>query len=144
VTVQPLLPNVNSPLAAPFWAGARNRKLVMQRCAGCGTLRWPPKPICPTCQRQGAPEDWQEIPAAGEIWSFVVYHRAFHPSLEGKLPYNVAYIRLDAGPMFISNVVGTNDLAIGQRVKARYDDATPEVTLVRFELASAAGSPQSL
>jgi hypothetical protein len=37
--------------------------------------------------------------------------------------------------MFISNVVGTNDLAIGQRVKARYDDVTPEVTLVRFELA---------
>jgi uncharacterized OB-fold protein len=80
-------------------------------------------------------EDWREIPPTGEIWSFVVYHRAFHPSLEGKTPYNVAYIRLDAGPMFISNVVGTNDLSIGQRVKAVFDAVTPEVTLVRFELA---------
>ena len=132
--VKPLLPNVKSPLAAPFWEGARNRRLVMQRCGGCGALRWPPKPICPTCLKPAAPEDWQEIPDTGEIWSFAVYHRAFHPSLEGKLPYNVAYIRLDAGPMFISNVIGTNDLTIGQRVKAHYDDVTPEVTLVKFEL----------
>jgi uncharacterized OB-fold protein len=130
-----LLPNVDSPLAAPFWAAAREGRLVMQRCAGCGELRWPPKPVCPTCQRPGAAEDWREIPGTGEIWSFVVYHRAFDPSVEGKLPYNVAYIRLDAGPMFISNVVGTNDLAIGQRVRARYEAVAPEVALVRFELA---------
>jgi uncharacterized OB-fold protein len=132
--VKPLLPNPSSPLAAPFWAGARERKLVMQRCGGCGELRWPPKPICPTCLRRGSDEDWREIEQTGEIWSFAVYHRAFHPSLEGETPYNVVYIRLDAGPMFISNVAGTNDLAIGQRVKARFDDATPEVTLVRFDL----------
>jgi uncharacterized OB-fold protein len=131
---EPLLPNVNSPLAAPFWAAAREGRLAMQRCGGCGDLRWPPKPVCATCQRPATPEDWQEIPDRGEIWSFVVYHRAFHPSLDGKLPYNVAYIRLDAGPMFISNVVGTNDLAIGQRVKARFEAVTSEVTLVRFEL----------
>jgi uncharacterized OB-fold protein len=130
----PLLPNVDSPLTAPFWAAARERRLAMQRCGGCGDLRWPPKPVCPTCQRPATPEDWQEIPDTGEIWSFVVYHRAFYPSLEDKLPYNVAYIRLDAGPMFISNVVGTNDLAIGQRVKARFEAVTSEVTLVRFEL----------
>jgi uncharacterized OB-fold protein len=129
-----LLPNPSSPLSAPFWAGARERKLVMQRCAGCGELRWPPKPICPTCLRPGSDEDWREIPGGGEIWSFAIYHRAFHPSLEGRTPYNVAYIRLDAGPMFISNVVGTNDLAIGQRVTAHFDDVTHEVTLVRFHL----------
>ena len=131
---QPLLPDTASPLAEPFWRAARERRLVMQRCQGCGELRWPPKALCPECLRPGAPEDWAEIPDTGEIWSFAVYHRAFHPSLEGKLPYNVAYIRLDAGPMFISNVIGTNDLTIGQRVKAHYDDVTPEVTLVKFEL----------
>jgi hypothetical protein len=36
--------------------------------------------------------------------------------------------------MFISNVVGTNDLSIGQRVTAQFDAVTPEVTLVRFDL----------
>ena len=133
--VKPLLPDVDSPLAAPFWRGLRERRLVMQRCSGCGALRWPPKPLCPTCQRPAAPENWQEISDAGEIWSFVIYHRAFHPGLEGKTPYNVAYVRLDAGPMVISNVVDTNDLAIGQRVKVHFDDVTPEITLLKFRLA---------
>lgn len=133
--VKLLLPNVHSSLAAPFWAASRERRLVMQRCGACGAVSWPPKPVCPNCQRAATAEDWREIAHTGEIWSFIVYHRAFHPSLEGKTPYNVAYIRLDAGPMFVSNVVGTNDLAIGQRVKACFEDLTPEVTLVRFELA---------
>lgn len=131
---EPLLPNVNSPLAAPFWAAARERRLVMQRCGACGAIAWPPKPVCPACQSPATSEDWREIPDTGEIWSFAVYHRAFHPSVEEKLPYNVAYIRLDAGPMLISNVVGTNDLEIGQRVRAVFDAVTPEVTLVKFEL----------
>jgi uncharacterized OB-fold protein len=132
---KPLLPNTASPLAAPFWQAAREHRFVMQRCAGCGALRWPPKPICPTCLRAGAAEDWTEIADTGEIWSFAVYHRAFHPSLADRLPYNVAYIKLDAGPMFISNVMGANDLAIGARVKACYDDVTPDVTLVKFQLS---------
>lgn len=127
-----LLPNVSSPLAAPFWAAARERRLVMQRCGGCNEISWPPKPVCPNCQRPTTANDWRDIATTGEIWSFVVYHRAFHPSLEGRTPYNVAYIRLDAGPMFISNVVGADGLTIGQRVKARFEDVTPEVTLVRF------------
>jgi len=129
-----LLPDVSSPLTAPFWQAARNRRLVMQHCAGCGEIRWPPKPLCPTCLRAGTIEDWKQVADTGTIWSFAVYHRAFHPSLNDKIPYNVAYIKLDAGPMFITNVVRTNDLAIDRRVKAYYDDVTPEVTLVKFQL----------
>jgi uncharacterized OB-fold protein len=131
---KPLLPDVTSPLTEPFWRAAREHRLVMQRCQGCGELRWPPKPVCPTCLRAGSPADWAEIPDSGEIWSFAVYHRAFHPSFADKLPYNVAYIRLDAGPMFISNVVGTNELTVGQRVKACFEDVAPEVALVKFKL----------
>ena len=132
--VAPLLPNLSAPLTAPFWQATRNRRFVMQHCSGCGALRWPPKPVCPKCLRPGSDADWKEISDTGAIWSFIVYHREFHPSFAGKLPYNVVYIKLDAGPMFISNVIGTNDLSVGQRVKAYFDDVTPEVTLVRFQV----------
>lgn len=131
-TVAPLLPDVSAPATAPFWEGARKHRLLMQRCAGCGLVRWPPKPVCPNCLRAGAVEDWQEVADTGAIWSFIVYHRAFHPWFADKVPYNVAYVKLDAGPMFISNVLGSG-LEIGGRVKAHFDDVTPEVTLVRFE-----------
>ncbi|HKT73704.1 MAG TPA: OB-fold domain-containing protein [Steroidobacteraceae bacterium] len=129
-----LLPDVSAPLTAPFWQAARKRRFIMQRCAGCGELRWPPKPLCPACLRPAALEDWQDIARTGQIWSFCVYHRAFHPSFADRIPYNVAYIKLDAGPMFISNVVDTNELAIGRAVEARFDDVTPDVTLIRFQL----------
>jgi uncharacterized OB-fold protein len=129
-----LLPDLEAPLTAPFWRAARDHKLVMQRCGGCGQIAWPPKPLCSNCWRPMSDDDWTEVADTGEIWSFVVYHRAFHPSFADKLPYNVAYIRLDGGQMFISNVVDTNDLEIGRRVRAQYDAVTPEATLVRFRL----------
>jgi uncharacterized OB-fold protein len=128
----PLLPDVTSPVTAPFWEGARAHRLVMQRCPGCAALRWPPKPLCPDCLRPGSPQDWREIADTGAIWSFAIYHRAFHPSLADQIPYNVAYVTLDAGPTVITNIVGADELRIGQRVKAVYEDMSPEVTLVRF------------
>lgn len=131
-TATPLLPDVSTPLNAPFWSAARQHRFAMPRCAGCGELNWPPKPVCPECLRPLSPEDWTEIPGGGEIWSFVVYHRPFHPNFAQAVPYNVAFIKLDAGPIFVSNVLGSNDLTIGQRVEACFDDVTPEVTLVKF------------
>ena len=132
--VTPTLPDISSPLTTPFWHAARNHRFVMQRCPGCGALRWPPKPLCPTCWRPATGNDWTDILDTGYIWSFIVYHRAFQPAFTDKIPYNVAYIKLDAGPMFISNIVGTNDLIVGQRVRDYYDDATPEITFVKFQL----------
>ncbi len=29
----------------PFWSAAKRRKLVMQKCSGCGTLNFYPKPL---------------------------------------------------------------------------------------------------
>ncbi len=42
-----LLPDVDAPLTAPFWAAAREGRLVAQRCARCGALRFPPSEVCP-------------------------------------------------------------------------------------------------
>ena len=32
-----------------FWAGTAVGELRVQRCDGCGTLRHPPGPMCPSC-----------------------------------------------------------------------------------------------
>jgi len=42
--------------------------------------------------------------------SWVVYHMAYHPAFEERLPYAVAIVELDEGPRLISNVVGSADL----------------------------------
>ncbi len=32
-----------------FWDGVRDHRLLIQRCASCGALRHPPRPMCPQC-----------------------------------------------------------------------------------------------
>ena len=35
--------------SAFFWEAAKGGELVGQRCADCGVLRAPPRPMCPHC-----------------------------------------------------------------------------------------------
>src|ERR1700680_3467171 len=44
----PVLPQPDD-LTAFFWEGAREGRLLIQRCGGCGHYIHPPKPICPAC-----------------------------------------------------------------------------------------------
>ena len=128
-----LLPDIEDPRAAPYWAAARERRLVLQRCDGCGSLRWPPRDTCPECLEPGGA--WTEIGTGGTIWSFVVYHQAFHASFAAAAPYNVALVELDAGPTVVTNVEAPiEQLEIGKRVHAVFHDVTDHVTLVRFAL----------
>ncbi|MFE6737427.1 bifunctional MaoC family dehydratase N-terminal/OB-fold nucleic acid binding domain-containing protein [Streptomyces tubercidicus] len=61
---------------AGFWEGVRGHRLLIQRCTGCRTLRFPWLPGCNTC---GSPEwDTVEASGAGTVFSYVVMH---HPPL---------------------------------------------------------------
>lgn len=53
----------------PFWDAARERRLLMPRCAACGTFRWPAGPFCPQCRAQ--PLQWLD-PGRGRIYSFTI------------------------------------------------------------------------
>lgn len=57
------LPDVDDPLTAPFWAAAREARLVLPRCTHCSYLQWPPEPVCPECRHTG--RAWHEFPARG-------------------------------------------------------------------------------
>jgi len=129
-----LLPDVEEPMAKPYWDAARKHKLVMQHCHQCGHVRWPPRSLCPLCLADAREDEWQEVAPTGTVWSFVVYHRAFRPEFAGKVPYNVTLVKLDAGPVVTSNVVSTNELKIGQKVTAIFDDIAKNITLVKFDV----------
>ena len=36
-------------LSAPYWEGTRRRKLLIQKCGGCGAWQWGPEWICHRC-----------------------------------------------------------------------------------------------
>lgn len=131
------LPDVDDPLTAPFWAAAREHRLVMPECGNCGYLQWPPEPLCPECQHTG--RSWREFPAAGTLWSYAVYHRALDPAFADAIPYAVGLVELDAGrKMYGLMVGGQAGLAIGARVRGVFTPATNEVTFLQWEVSGAA------
>lgn len=131
-TTRPI-PDVNDPLTAPFWAAAREGRLVVQHCLTCDEYRWPPLANCPNCLERDS--EWAEMAPAGTIWSYAVYRRALHPAFADEIPYIVAVVELEHGLHMTGNVVDDPEqVSIGAPVKAVFDPLTDEVTLVKWAL----------
>jgi len=118
-----------------FWEGCKEHRLLFQKCRDCGRVRWPPNIICPTCYSRDA-----EIIASsgkGKLYTYAVYHRAYHPGFAVDLPYATAVIELAEGPHFLSNVVSgrLEDLKCDMPVEVVWEDISPEISLPKFRPA---------
>jgi uncharacterized protein len=120
----------------PFWAAAKEGRFVLQYCKACGDTRFPPSHVCPKCL--SSDQDWKQASGRGILESWVDMHRAYWDGFkaEGELPYRVCLVRLEEGPVVVSNLVdNTDNLRMGQPVKVVFDKVTDEVTLRKFTLA---------
>lgn len=120
----------------PFWDACRDHRLVVPRCADCGTTRFPPGPFCPACRSQAI--DWAELPGTGTIYSYTIVSRSLTVEMDDSIPYAPAVIQLDGadGRRLISCVVGAplDDLRVGACVRVRWEDRTDGVSVPRFVL----------
>jgi uncharacterized protein len=126
------LPKINSD-NAPFWQGCRNRQLKFQKCAACGHVRWPASMICPKCHTRET--EWIVAGGHGTVYSYAVYHVAYHAGFAGDLPYVVAIVELDEGPHLLTNLVDCSpeEVTCGMEVVPAWHEVTPEVTLPKFK-----------
>lgn len=128
------LPDTGDPVAAPFWQATREGRIVIPRCAGCGYRFWPPEPVCPQCY--GTRFEWEDVPPAGTLWSYAVYHRALDPAFADEIPYAVGLVELEGGLKMYGIMRGDPDsLEIGCAVTAVFERATDTVTFVRWRTA---------
>lgn len=114
-----------------FWfEGARQGKLLIQRCASCGTLRHPPLPACASCRSL----EWDAVEASGrgELYSFVVVHYPQVPAFEYPLP--IGLVALEEGTRVVANleVDDPASLRIGMPLEARMVAFDEELTLPVF------------
>ena len=113
-----------------FWDGCKDGRLLIQRCDGCGTLRHPPRPMCPQCHSL----DWTAIEASGRgtVYSFVMPRHPAMPFLDDD--YIVALIELEEGTRLVSNLVDVapENAAIGMPVRVRFDAFDGDVVLPMF------------
>ena len=120
------------PDSAPFWDGCRRHELLLPFCQDCDKPHLPPGPVCPHCFSGRL--EWREASGRGHISTWVVVHQPWFPSFAAEIPYNVAQVELEEGPRLTANVIGTNQLMVGQAVEVVFDDIDAELTMPRFRL----------
>jgi uncharacterized protein len=125
------LPRVTEELE-PFFAAARRRELVVQRCADCGAMRFPARDLCTACLSRRA--SWVPVSGRGRVLSYYLMHQVYHPAFAAEVPYAVVVVELDEGPRMTTNVVGCDphEIRIDMPVQVDFEERSPEVTLPVF------------
>jgi uncharacterized OB-fold protein len=120
-------------LSRPFWDALREGHLVVQRC-NCGHAFLPARRHCPACLKPDPA--WERASGKGMLVSWVVYHTAYHPAFEARLPYNVALVQLAEGPRLLTNIVDPLDSLRGDAPVELKIEWEGDTALARFRLAS--------
>lgn len=125
-------------LTAPYWAAAREHRLVIQRCA-CGRLSHPPVASCPDCH--SSTFTWETMSGRGSVYAFTWVNHSVHPVSAGQTPYIVVLVELEEGPRILTNLrdCSVEDVHVGLEVQVRFEDLTDEIGLPQFAPRTAAG-----
>ncbi len=120
-----------------FWEACARHELILQRCGACDMVRFHPRALCPACL--SAEIRWLRASGRGEIYTFTVTHQNQAPAWRTRLPYVLAWIQLQEGPLVLSNVVGAapDALRIGASVEVVFDAAADGLAVPRFRLCEA-------
>ena len=118
----PVLDEVNGP----YWSAAAQGRLLIQECAACGHRQFYPRALCARC---GGEPGWLECSGSGTVHTFTVVRQMGMRPFRDELPYVVAMVELEEGPMMMGNVTGCDPDAvrIGLPVEAYFLRAEDEV-----------------
>lgn len=138
----PYLPGLALPapardgVDAPFWEGAGEHRLVLQRCQACGRFQMPPEWICHRCHHFEL--EWEEVEGTAVVHSWMRVHNAAHPALADHVPYLVVVVEVTSADnvKLLGNLLGDpdQDVAIGDRVTVAFEDHD-DATLVQWRKA---------
>ena len=115
-----------------FWEAVADHRLCVQRCSDCGTLRYPPGPMCASCQSLA----WEahEVSGRGTVHTWLVSHHPNDPEGDGRI---VVLVDLEEGIRIVSNVVDAtrdemaHDIPIELTFRTYGEVTLPQFTLVR-------------
>lgn len=110
-------------LSAPYWAGLRDNRLMVQCCSRCSTWQFGPEWICHRCHSFDVA--WTEIAPRGRIFS---WERVWHPShaaLRQHGPYLAVLVELPqaGGVRMVGNLLGDpmQAIEIGANVEGVFE-----------------------
>jgi len=110
---------------ARFWRETPRRyNLGGSKCTVCGTVYFPPRPVCPECthHRQSIEKMVPfQLSGDGEVLSYTVVHEAAE-GFEMQVPYALALVKTVEGPVLTGQVVDIDpkEIQIGLKVRAMF------------------------
>lgn len=125
------LPPVD-PWTRPYWAGARENKLVLQFCPSCKKHIFYPRRYCPTCDSDRL--EWVESPGRGKVYAYTIVRNNAPSAFLADMPYVIAIVRLDEGVQMMTNIVGCDPEEVRSEmpVEVVFEKVTEKITLPKF------------
>lgn len=113
-------------ISRPYWQAAAVGRLLIQECTSCRHRQWYPRAMCTKC---GSDVDWLETSGRGEIHTFTVVRQMGMRPFRDELPYVIAMVALEEGPMVYGNVTGVDpdEVRIGLPVEAWFTKVDDEI-----------------
>ena len=121
-----------APESVPYWEAAKQHKFQVPHCNACCQFWFPPSASCPHCLSTDFA--FTEVSGRGKVYSFVTFHRVYHPAFEQEVPYVVALVELEEGPRLLTNIVGVppDQVVCEMPVKVVFDDVGDGVSVPKF------------
>jgi uncharacterized OB-fold protein len=118
----------------PFWDGLKERRLMLQTCSNCGTVRHYPRPMCGECYSMEC--HWTEASGNGTLYSWTESHHPFHFGFKAETPYILATVELDEGVRIQTQLLDAkaSELKLGLPVEVVYGNAAEGYVLPYFRL----------
>ena len=137
ITLEPGRPKpLPTPETKHFWDGAKDGKLLLQRCGDTGRAYFPPRPFSPYTGTRNV--SVFEASGRATLLSYVIHHRpvpGFTP------PYAIAVVELEEGPRMMTNIVGCPQtpeaLQLDMPLEVTFEKMSDTIALPFFKPAGA-------
>jgi hypothetical protein len=118
----------------PWWDAAREEKLLVRRCGGCGRTHLYPRPFCPACWSQDV--SWEQASGRATLYTYSIVRVNDLPPFGSRVPYVAAIVDLAEGPRLETNVVDADPdtLTIGMPLQVTFRHE-PELSVPLFRPA---------
>lgn len=96
-------PAARSEAALGLLRGAAAGRFVLQQCADCSSVQYPPRDACHTCL--GAELPWREVDPRGTLCAATTIRASNEPYFQERLPWTIGIVASLAGPSIIAHLL---------------------------------------
>jgi uncharacterized OB-fold protein len=114
-----------SPEIVPFWEGLLLHEFRLCKCRRCGACFFP-FTVC--VHHADIPDftemEWLRTSGKGQVFAHLIVYNATDPDYADDVPFTLALVELDEGPLFPTRIVGCrpDDVKVGMRVGIHFED----------------------